>query len=863
MHPDEALDILGNIYDEFKEFCSKRGQVTEADTRAQIIDRILKEVLQWPNSVIGREDPVHKGFIDYVLSLPSGRSVLVVEAKKEGVSFEMPISKGTIRYKLNGSARTNEELYNAINQAHYYAVEKGIRYAVVTNGYAWLVFRALRDDMPWRDGHAIAFTSAGNIKNNFTEFWNILSWEAITSGNYETNFLSVQPVKRNMFRVIDRLHNPDQLLSRNRLHIQLHPIVNRIFGDITDYDQVEILERCYIHTTTLRIVDRTLEFVIQDSIPHFATLEGTIDTTAGPTDGGKFGNEIEKVVSETDGSVFMLLGGVGSGKSTFLKRYFQFVGKKFIDSVGHWYYVGFLRPPVQSQLEDYVYEIILKQIRERYSRENLESRELILEAFNEEVERIHKTILEAEKLDAIEYQRRLSKYIEQWTADKGLYVKKLVSLLRKKGKAVVVCFDNVDQLSPDYQNAIFLLSQRIAAELKSIVIVALREETFYTATIQRTFTAYINQKFHVSSPDFRKLIGLRLKYTRNLLKLDDRKVRLIIKSGGSFDKQQVSDFLGIIEQSLLAYNKNISRFIECISSGNMRVALDLFTRFLYSGSTDVDKMLSIVSRSGAYYVPFHEFAKSVILGDRKYYRESEGLNEVLNVFDCGLERNGGHFTALRILNVLLDHRSVNSPEGRGYVKISSLLESFMVIFDNEEDFYRASDRLLRKNLIEVDTRVTDTIQKAVYIRITAAGWYYLTFLSKSFSYLDLIYVDTPLNSEDVCLQLLKLTRDVDSLPDEDRRQKLESRFERTRLFLNYLLIEERAERELFGLDKIGGGIGKTIIDPIISKCEEEIESIKRRLHTLFNPDEEELSPEVPEELAIKTDDAQETLGEQS
>src|SRR5690606_15116299 len=139
-------------------------------------------------------------------------------------------------------------------------------------------FKAMRDDMPWREGQAIAFSSAGIVKSKFSEFWNILSWESIVAGKYEFIFSNIQPVNRSFYRVIDKLHSPDQPLARNRLHIQLHPIVNRIFGDITESDQVEILERCYIHNDKLRIVDRTLEFVIQDSVPNFATLEGTVET---------------------------------------------------------------------------------------------------------------------------------------------------------------------------------------------------------------------------------------------------------------------------------------------------------------------------------------------------------------------------------------------------------------------------------------------------------------------------------------------------------------------------------------------------------------------------------------------------------
>ena len=72
----------------------------------------------------------------------------------------------------------------------------------------------------------------------------------------------------------------------------------------------------------------------------------------------------------------------------------------------------------------------------------------------------------------------------------------------------------------------------------------------------------------------------------------------------------------------------------------MRMALEMFTTFLVSGATDVDKMLAIYNREGAYFVAFHEFVKSIMLGDRKYYKESE--SPVMNLYDCGADRNSSH-----------------------------------------------------------------------------------------------------------------------------------------------------------------------------------------------------------------------------
>ena len=76
----------------------------------------------------------------------------------------------------------------------------------------------------------------------------------------------------------------------------------------------------------------------------------------------------------------------------------------------------------------------------------------------------------------------------------------------------------------------------------------------------------------------------------------------------------------------------------------MRHALDMFRDFVSSGNINVFKILKI---GGGYHVPFHEFAKSAILGSRKYYRSS--VSHVVNVFKPSGARRASHLTALRIL----------------------------------------------------------------------------------------------------------------------------------------------------------------------------------------------------------------------
>ncbi len=361
---DEALAALADIEEEFAAFCAVQGRVTEADTRAKLIDRILTDVCGWPEAAITREQHIERGYVDYILSLPTRRTI-VVEAKREGLPFTIPVGfQRTL--KLSGALASDAEVREAISQVRDYCDDAGVRHAIATNGYAWIVFRAIRDDMPWREGKARVFASLPYIKEHFTEFWNLLSHEAVLGGSLEEEFGVPRRPARNLTRVVDRLFNADLPLQRNRLHAQLTPLSRAIFAEIADQAAVEILQSCYVHSASLKIVAADLDTVITDSIPRFLAMEGAEPLRPGPGSGA-FDRVITRAMQEPSGELFLILGGIGSGKTTFLKRYYRTVGKDLLDTKTIWFNVDLLKAPLDPlELESFVLRDILSQLRERY-----------------------------------------------------------------------------------------------------------------------------------------------------------------------------------------------------------------------------------------------------------------------------------------------------------------------------------------------------------------------------------------------------------------------------------------------------------------------------------------------------------------
>jgi hypothetical protein len=273
---------------------------------------------------MAREEHVESGFVDYSLSV-ANRRYIAVEAKKEGVHFNLPLTDSRT-LKLSGTILTDKNVAAAIAQVRSYCDDAAIRYAVATNGYSWIIFRAIREDVGWREGHARIFPSLEHIEQHFTDFWNLLSYDAIERGSLDDEFGSSLRVPRKLLRVVDKLFNSDLPLQRNRLHSQLHPLIQTIFQDIADQDPLEILNYCYVHSNSLRIVAQDLNTVITDAIPEFLRQQGTVPIIQAAADAGTFGTAIEDALGRNTGELYLILGGIGSGKTTFIKRYQRDVG---------------------------------------------------------------------------------------------------------------------------------------------------------------------------------------------------------------------------------------------------------------------------------------------------------------------------------------------------------------------------------------------------------------------------------------------------------------------------------------------------------------------------------------------------------
>jgi hypothetical protein len=168
---DEGLSCLQSLVSELRQ---KTTELNEAETRFHFIDRFLVDCLGWPRGVIKTEVSHNGTYSDYELGIPRQ---LLWEAKREGVSFELPAgSSSRLIQSIGGLAKVSKPALLAIEQAQGYCAERGIPYAVVSNSHQVIMFLAVRQDgIAPLNGQCLVIDGYDAMLTHFGVTWQMLS----------------------------------------------------------------------------------------------------------------------------------------------------------------------------------------------------------------------------------------------------------------------------------------------------------------------------------------------------------------------------------------------------------------------------------------------------------------------------------------------------------------------------------------------------------------------------------------------------------------------------------------------------------------------------------------------------------------
>jgi len=795
-------------------------KLSEADTRVKLIDPVFIDVLGWSESEVRREESSPSGYVDYVFGADT--SYLLVEAKRTKPRFKLDCPSRARRLRLDGPHLLRQKKLKApLEQVQRYAADLGSQVAVLTNGTQWVLFRPYIPGRSWTSGIAVVFHDADDIVQNFAFFHQLLSRDRVVEGKTLDVFEELEGAAENLATPIQYIRDADGELIRNPFWSKISKVVVPLFSDQPENSvfQEEVIRNCYVTTPLSDEADQVLGRLLQDRPTPFLIDAGVADT--GPSKESAFSHQLERDIENSRPGTYVLTGGVGSGKTTFLRRYALVVNPGFLKEYCAWVHVDFLtfgsvdQREVAGEVRGFVYRALRRKLETDYPQRMPGDGDEVRALFSEQLSEARRVRLYGVPEESTEWNSAVGAIMDELYRSDESFVTAILKQLRRKNLRIVLVLDNTDQQGEIFQEQVFLFAHKLSEMHKALCIVTLREERFFAAFRRGIFDAYGDRKFHIGAPDLMNVLRRRLQFAKK--KFSSLAVGGDLQVSGD-DSKRIVRLLDTLIRSASEKNGNIIRMLACVSNGDMRHALDMFREFIGSGNTDIRKILEIVERDGGYTVPFHEFAKSAILGSKRYYRSTR--SHIVNVFKRSSAGRASHLTNLRLLSRLAHAEEASSQHGEGFIQTSRLLQEWRSSFGQADDLVEAAGELIRRGLVESEPPKAPSVVDTTAMRIAASGSYYWRYLSRAFSYLDLVWVDTPVADANLARRLASLAESTD----------MSVRFERVRAFLDYLSDQER--RELIDVARRSGPYREHLMPQIVSQVESEIEVIARKTRTV-------------------------------
>jgi hypothetical protein len=793
----------------------------EADTRHKIIDEIIHGVLCWPKTHTFHESYISPGYADYRLKRSNGDDLIFLEAKKEGVYFNLPNNFNghkLSRHILVKTLLTDNNIKEAMEQVRTYCMEEGCEFAGITNGHEWIFFKTFEKGKNWRNLKALVIKDNSYFSNEFIDAINILGYESIKSGALKHQTGSIGRKNRELFYPKDKISSYDSEVSSNEYAKELRPFARKYFGAI-DVSAREFMESCYVTHRDYENAFNNFRGIIKDTLsPYFEErgIQDSVDTEKG----GAFGNRIAKSLqNKKTGDVIVLFGGKGAGKSTFLRKLLYHNPPQYLSKHSRVAIADLLKvPESKSKIHDSIWEQIINHLDVDELLKG--DRSTLLSLFDDRYHMAKRQLLYGINEETENYNIKLNDMVREWKNDRKYVASRLVEYWRKKHKGCIIAVDNTDQYPHDLQDFCFTTAHEIADTLECLVVISMREERFHASRIHGTLDAYQNSGFHISSPITQAVFEKRINYILARINSDEFCEGEFGVDAASQKAKDIKRLFHILKNEFSNINNSpLTDFLNACAHGNIRLALELFRDFLKSGYTNVGEM---VSTTKLWTLQIHQVLKPVMIPYRFFYDESQ--SSIPNIFQIRNKQNGSHFTGLRILKKLSDGIDPSNPF---YLSIGELKEHFSERYNMVDDFEKNIDIFLKWDLVESNNRLDSYSNEVDSIKITNYGLYIYNNLSSFFTYIELVSSDCGIFDETIANDIVSLSIDDFKLfKDRKRIERVNTRLKKAEVFIKYLLKEEEEEIRLFGDEQTA--FIPAILEKFASEKEAVIKSANRQ-----------------------------------
>tara|TARA_R100000789_G_scaffold100091_1_gene108692 strand:+ start:776 stop:3217 length:2442 start_codon:yes stop_codon:yes gene_type:complete len=772
------------------------SDANEAETRLKLIDRIVFDVLGWTHDDVTVETRVSEDgsteYTDYILK--TAFSTLIIEAKRVGSSeLQLPNKRKELLSRKIVAGDTGK----AIIQARDYGRKLGIPFAVVTNGSQWLVFPSSRtDSVSFAQSSAIIFPNLQSaLSEDFADFFSLLSREAVIGGSLEnelTGRREDQTLERRLNQFFDR---PFTKVTRNSLYPIIENEVSVAFAEDIATSDPELLRKCYVDTAERLRFDRRINMHLSKRQNPLKTPPMKVMNRQGRS---TFSETIERAKGRAKPLALLVLGSVGSGKTTFInhvrnvREASHFEPRKDAP-YPHWIYIDCRKLSQSENSSDFFFSEMFQYL---INDDFLQDYERCLKhAYKAEIASLKKGPLSLLAFDDLEVKREIASFIKKDYDEKKPFAAKVLGYAASNAPVFLV-IDNVDQFEAQtVQTRIFSDAIAIAQRLGLNLILAMRDSTYVENKAKPIFDAFDFDPVQVEAPEVRAVLSRRFAVARELLQ--GKTSEFVAENGARMHLEDSSKIIDLIVESVL--NTEVGNAIAVLSAGDIRLCLRMTRDFLRNGYSATGKAIGIYQKTGKYRLPPHEAMRAIMIGSQPVYAEQ--FSPVANPFDAKLSMTNAQLLRMFILSALVQRHSTRKTEAVTGEEIRAALLD--VGFSPEITLKVLEDMCEARFIFTTSHSVASFEASYVPSRL---GGHVARSLISDFTFLENTLMDTFIDDEEVWAELYRLTSEV--YTQRSTMRKISLRAERVGKFYEYLnsrysVLQAESERRAIGSEWTG------------------------------------------------------------
>jgi energy-coupling factor transporter ATP-binding protein EcfA2 len=503
------------------------------------------------------------------------------------------------------------------------------------------------------------------------------------------------PDAEQQFYVMDpadaRMRKRDELASDAAL------LFSQFFSRMSDEKDREMLRDCFVETQESRKADFELEKIVQRVMNNITALN--------TGEGGALQEQIERTIRAKRSETVLIVGNKGSGKSTFIDRFFEQVlplsmrEECVVARVDLESYHGDPRMIVGWAI-DQLRTVLEKKI----CSHDPPSYDDLMGVFFSEYKRLSEgsqrhLYLKDKEAFKIFFGNHMEERRERHPDE---YVRRLLErACYGLEKLPCLIFDNTDQFAPGIQDMVYQLAHSYESAGVVFNVVPITDRTVWRLSKDGALQSYSSRSFYLPVPEARDIISKRVEFLK-------AKVNAPVEAAKSYFSRlgfqvQVNDLAMLAEAvgKVFLENDYVSGLLGRLGNFNIRVTLRLAERIFLSPEIKIDEIIKSKFGGPSITADRHRTHRALLKGE--YDRFSEAENEfVSNLFYTNPMRPESPLLAFYLLWIL--RQRLNSVRDEGVESKHWHASELCAVFEGcgvaDELVMQVLNRLYERRLIE-------------------------------------------------------------------------------------------------------------------------------------------------------------------